>query len=71
MNMTDEWLTVTEAAELSGFHPYYLRELLRMGKIKAQRFGPLWQVSKQSLLTYLKVAEKSDDKRRGPKKGLT
>ncbi len=65
--MADEWLTVTQASNLSGYHPYYLRELIKAGKVKAQKFGPLWQVSRQSLLAYLSLAAKSEDKRRGPK----
>jgi excisionase family DNA binding protein len=65
--MADKWLTVTEAAQISGYHPYYLRDLVRKGKIKAKRFGPLWQVSQQSLQKYLQSAEHSDDHRRGPR----
>jgi len=65
--MAEKWLTVTEAAKLSGYHPYYLRELVRTGNVKARRFGPLWQVSRDSLFRYLKAAARSNDKRRGPK----
>ncbi len=66
--MADHWLTVTQAAEVSGYHPYYLRELIKAGRIKAQKFGPVWQVSKESLLSYIKAAQESEDKRRGPKR---
>jgi excisionase family DNA binding protein len=62
----EEWITVTEAARLSGYHPEYLREMIRNRKIKARKFGPLWQVNRSSLLEFLKEAEKSGDKRRGP-----
>jgi excisionase family DNA binding protein len=65
--MAEEWLTTEQAAELSGYHPYYLRELVREGKVEAQKFGPVWQISKTSLQTYLVSAEKSGDKRRGPR----
>ncbi len=65
--MLKVWLTTTEAAELSGYHPYYLRELMRQGKITGKKFGVVWQISKESLLKYIKAAEESDDKRRGPK----
>ena len=65
--MTDEWLTVSQAAELSGYHPEYLRELIRNGKIAGQKFGIVWQVSRRSLLAYCKAADKSDDGRWGPK----
>lgn len=65
--MVEEWLTVDEAAELSGYHANYIRSLLREGKVKARKFGPVWQVHRQALLEYVATAEKSEDKRRGPK----
>jgi excisionase family DNA binding protein len=63
-----DWLTTAEAVKLSGYHAYYLRELIRGGKIKAQKFGPLWQVDSASLKAYIRASEKSDDKRRGAKR---
>lgn len=65
--MAEDWLTVQDAAKFSGFHPESIRELVRDGKIKAQKFGIVWQVSRRSLENYVKAAEKSDDKRRGAK----
>jgi excisionase family DNA binding protein len=35
----EEWLTVTQAAEISGYHPERIRELIREGKINAHKFG--------------------------------
>lgn len=66
--MSDEWLTVKEAAEISGYHPMYIRALIRNEKIKAQKFATVWQVSRASLKEYLKNAEKQGEKR-GPKTG--
>jgi len=63
----EEWITVIEAARLSGYHPEYMRELIRSQRVKARKFGPLWQVSRSSLLELLIEAKKSGDKRRGPK----
>ncbi len=63
----DDWLTVQEAAKLTGYHAEYLRILIREGKITARKFGPVWAISKSALLTYLKIAEKSTDRRHGPK----
>ena len=65
--MADEWITSAEAAELSGYHPEHLRRLVREGRIKARKFGIVWQIDRKSLLAYLEEAEKSDDRRRGPK----
>ena len=65
--MSVDWITTKEAAEISGYHPEYLRELIRTGKISGQKFGIVWQVDKQSLLDYLGAGEESKDQRRGPK----
>lgn len=65
--MAKDWITTAEAAELSGYHADHLRELMREGKIKAQKFGIVWQISRVSLQAYIKAAQKSGDKRRGAK----
>jgi excisionase family DNA binding protein len=65
--MAEDWITTNEAADLSGYHPDYIRKLLQGGKLNGRKFGPVWQVSKQSLLAYLARAEQADDKRHGPK----
>ena len=67
MTMNEDWITVQEAAEISGYHAEYVRTLIRGGKIKAQKFGPVWAVSKEVLLTYVERAQKSHDGRHGPK----
>ena len=66
--MADDWITTKKAVELSGYSPDHLRELIRDGKIEAQKFGIVWQVSQHSLLEYLAIASKSGDKRWGPKR---
>ena len=61
-----DWITTAEAARLSGYTAAHLRELIRDGKIKAQKFGEVWQVDRASLLTYVRKVEKLGSKR-GPK----
>jgi len=63
----DEWLTIQQASKLSGYHAEYLRISVRAGKLVAHKFGPVWAISKKSLLAYLAEAKKSEDKRYGPK----
>jgi excisionase family DNA binding protein len=63
-----EWISVTEAARLTGYHPEYLRELIRKRKVKARKVIIVWQIDRASLLAYHKAAEKSEDKRRGARK---
>lgn len=62
-----EWITTAEAVELSGYHPVTLRKLLLSGKVQGQKWGREWQVSRTSLLAYVRKVEKLG-KRRGPKR---
>lgn len=57
------WLTVTQAAQFSGYHPERIRELIREGKISAHKFGSVWAVHKTSLIDYLQKAQESGEKR--------
>ena len=61
-----DWITTKEAVKLSGYHPAYLRQLIRGEKIKAQKFGEVWQIDRHSLLAFVKTAE-TMGKKRGPK----
>jgi excisionase family DNA binding protein len=64
--MAEEWLTVTEAAQLIGYHADTVRKLVHAGEIKARKFGPLWQVDRAALLAYVEHVKKLGEKR-GPK----
>lgn len=64
----DEWLTVQEAAKLTGYHPEYVRRLIRDGDIAAKKFSIVWMVNRKSLLAYLEKARNSGDGRYAPKK---
>ena len=64
----DNWITTTEAAELSGYHAEYIRELIRDGHIVAVKKGNSWWVDRKAMLAYVRAAEKFTDKRHGPKK---
>lgn len=66
--MDEDWISVTEAVQISGYHPDHLRELIREGRIKARKIVTVWQVSRTNLVAYIAEAKKSEDKRRGPKK---
>ena len=68
MNNNGDWLTVREAAKLSGYNADHLRELIRDGKIKARKFSIVWMVSRESLLAYLAKSQAMGEKRgRKPK----
>jgi excisionase family DNA binding protein len=63
----EEWLTIYQAAELANYDPDHLRKLVRANKIQARKWGYTWQVSRDSLLEFVKESEKKGEKR-GPKK---
>jgi excisionase family DNA binding protein len=63
-----EWLTVNEAAEISGYHPEYIRRLIRDGEIEGRKFAIVWQVRRDSLNAYIQNAQSKDDKRYTPKR---
>ena len=58
-----EWLTVNEAAKLSGYNAEYIRELIRQGRIKARKFSIVWMVDRKSLEGYVKKAQAMGEKR--------
>lgn len=57
-----EWLTVTDAAKLSGYNPEHITRLIRQGKIKAKKFSIVWQVNRDSLLAYIETQKKPTQK---------
>jgi hypothetical protein len=59
MTTNGEWLTVNDAARLSGYHPEHIRRLVRQGAITAKKFSIVWMVSRKSLLSYMKSQEKN------------
>jgi excisionase family DNA binding protein len=61
-----DWITTAQACELSGYSANYLRDLIYANRIKAQRWGRSWQVSRSSLQTYRRNVQKLGVKR-GPK----
>ena len=61
----DEWITVGQAAELSGYNEEHITRLCRQGKIEARKYSIVWQVNRDSLLGYIAKVEKLGNKR-GP-----
>lgn len=62
----DNWLTTEEAAELVGFHPEWIRDLARDGKVTARKFGFAWMIDRKSLLAYV-AGQEAAGRKRGPK----
>lgn len=62
----EEWITSYEAAQVSGYNPDYIRQLIRSKKVLGRKWGQSWQVNRKSLNEYLTKSEKQGE-RRGPK----
>jgi hypothetical protein len=56
--MMENWVSVSEASELSGYHPEHIRRLIRQGKINAKKFSIVWMVDRDSLLAYIDKKKK-------------
>jgi hypothetical protein len=64
----EDWLTTYEAVQISGYELDYIRKLVRAKKIVGRKWGQSWQVSRASLLEFLKSKELQGEKRgRKPK----
>lgn len=59
----EDWLTTYDAAQVSGYNPDYIRQLIRSKKVVGRKWGTSWQVSRQSLITYIKNSEKLGERR--------
>jgi excisionase family DNA binding protein len=65
----EDWLTTNEAVQISGYELDYIRKLVRAKKITGRKWGQSWQVSRKSLLEFLKSREQHGEKRgRKPKR---
>ena len=61
--MANDWLTIKEASNHSGYTPIHLQELARFGRIKARKVVTVWLVSRKSLDAYLKEQSERGEKR--------
>jgi hypothetical protein len=65
--MTEDWINTEEAVKLSGYSAQYLRRIVRQQRVKAQKWGRDWQISRLSLLEYVGIAKGTTDSRKGPR----
>jgi len=65
-----EWkaASIQEAAEKTGYHPEYLRQLCRDKRIEFVRVGRVYLVKWESLQAYIRKQQESGDGRGGPRK---
>ena len=63
----DDFLTIEEAAQRSGYKSQYVRRMARTGMIHAVKRGHFWLVERASLEAYLQAAQRTDDRRYSPR----
>ena len=63
----EDFMTIEEATDFSGYTEQYLRRMSRAGKIEAIKRGHFWLVNRHSLEAYMSKAEDADDRRYGPR----
>lgn len=64
-NDNTNWIFTREAIDISGYASEHLRWLLRTKAVRAKRFGPVWQVDKDSLLEYMRKQGRDSPTTRG------
>ena len=52
-----DYMTTKETADKLGLHVHHVRFLVREGKLKAIKAGPIWLVSRESAEHYRKATE--------------
>lgn len=61
----NDWISVDEAAKLAGYHPEYVRELLRTGMVRGQKWVNTWMVSREDLLRHRREHSNKTDEEAG------
>jgi hypothetical protein len=61
--MSDDWITIRAAVDLSSYHPDHVRRLIKTGEVKGRKFATVWQVSRASLLVYLRKQDNQGERR--------
>jgi excisionase family DNA binding protein len=61
------YISVKDAAYLSGYNIQYLRRMLRFGVLDGVKIGQMWLIELDALEKYLNQAENTSDRRRGPR----
>jgi excisionase family DNA binding protein len=66
--LSDQYLTVSAASQITGYNYQYLRRLLRSGKLVGVRVGQNWLILMDSLVHYLDTIRSISDRRWGSKR---
>ena len=59
----DEVMNIKEVAELLDFHPEYVRQMARDGRIPAVKVGRKWRFVREQIIDWLKAGAPSQPQR--------
>lgn len=62
-----EWITSSEAAQVSGYDVQWIRRLARAGRIGAERKGRDWWIDRDKFQAYLAAMTELGNKRHDPR----
>ena len=51
-SITKEWMTIKNAATITGYNPEYIRQLVRAGQVTARKEGISIRIDAESLAHY-------------------
>jgi len=57
-NTLSDWITTTEAAELTGYASAYMRQLILRGRLPGKKIGRDWLLLRKDVLTHKQKMDK-------------
>ena len=54
MELSQEFITASQAAKLTGYNPDYFSSLIREGKVRGRKVGKIWVTTHQEVDRFLK-----------------
>jgi len=62
------WLTTEEAAEILGYHPETIREMMRENRLRGRKHGHVWLVDSNSVEIFRKRIQAKGFKKNDPRR---
>jgi len=64
-----EYVSIHEAAEITGYSEQYIRRLIRKGRVSATKKGPMYWIELKSLKTYKQEMDVLGREKYDPRRG--
>jgi excisionase family DNA binding protein len=66
--IAEGWVTISQAAEITGYHVKYLRRLAGQGRIEGHKVNRGWLLNVSSLLAYKAQMDRLGDQKHNPQR---